>query len=210
MLAVTGRLNLRKCMAPAFIRRYRPKCWPASQTRAMDGWKIDSRGRADRAHAFTFTSKRLSLVTPLLADFDFCRDRQAVAPVRFATTQPTQVLAMLNGDVRANAQAAALADFACKQDAAAQRRSIRRPRCEAGSRSWRLVPARGRRERIDRQIELADCKIDRRAAWPKFRKHGTYGRKGVRVITAWMVLESERIRLSGLSSRNPGQFYRSN
>jgi hypothetical protein len=47
-----------------------------------------------------------SLVVPLLAEFDIC-DTDGSCAVRFSTTQPTQALAMLNGDF-ARGQAAAL------------------------------------------------------------------------------------------------------
>ena len=54
--------------------------------------------RIRRARRSVYIHVKRSLLTPILASFDL-PDPDATCPVRFATTQPTQALGMLNSDI---------------------------------------------------------------------------------------------------------------
>jgi hypothetical protein len=102
--AVTGVLN---------TKMYGPGVYPtiskevlAGQSQPGSGWGHSS--PEDQARRSIYIHVKRSLITPLLEDFDG-PDTDNTCPVRFTTTQPTQALAMLNGDF-ANAQAAVFAD----------------------------------------------------------------------------------------------------
>jgi mono/diheme cytochrome c family protein len=101
--AVTGQLNL---------KMYGPGVYPeisaevlAGQSRPGEGWGTSS--PEEQARRSVYIHVKRSLVTPLLADFDF-PDTDSSCAARFATTQPAQALGMLNGDFL-NRQAAAFA-----------------------------------------------------------------------------------------------------
>jgi hypothetical protein len=101
--AVTGVLN---------PKMYGPGIYPtiskevlAGQSQPGSGWGHSS--PEDQARRSIYIHVKRSLITPLLEDFDG-PDTDNTCPVRFTTTQPTQALAMLNGDF-ANAQAAVFA-----------------------------------------------------------------------------------------------------
>jgi len=101
--AVNGRLNL-KMYGPGFYPDLSAEVL-ASQSAPGSGWgKSTPEEQARRA---IYIHVKRSLITPLLADFDFA-DTDGSCAARFATTQPTQALAMLNGDF-SNRQAAELA-----------------------------------------------------------------------------------------------------
>jgi mono/diheme cytochrome c family protein len=115
--AVNGRLNL---------KMYGPGIYPeisaevlAGQSRPGEGWGKSS--AEEQARRSIYIHVKRSLITPLLSDFDF-PDTDGSCAARFATTQPTQALGMLNGDF-ARIQAA---EFAARlrreagDDAAAQ------------------------------------------------------------------------------------------
>ncbi len=102
--AVNGRLNL---------KMYGPGVYPeisaevlAGQSRPGEGWGKSSSEEQSRRSIYIFVKR--SLITPLLADFDFA-DTDSSCAARFATTQPTQALGMLNGAF-INEQAVAFAD----------------------------------------------------------------------------------------------------
>jgi hypothetical protein len=102
--AVTGVLN---------PKMYGPGMYPtisqevlAGQSQPGKGWGKSS--AEEQARRSIYIHVKRSLVTPLLEDFDGA-DTDNSCPVRFSTTQPTQALAMINGDF-ANAQAAVFAD----------------------------------------------------------------------------------------------------
>jgi len=67
----------------------------ASQSRPGEGW--DQSSDADRARRSIYVFTKRSLAVPLLASFD-AADTDFTCPVRFATTQPTQALGLINGD----------------------------------------------------------------------------------------------------------------
>jgi mono/diheme cytochrome c family protein len=92
MLAVAGKLNL---------ERGGPSMYPlipdevlAGQSRPGSGWEKSS--PAERAQRSIYIHIKRSLRVPLLASFD-AADTDNTCPVRFATTQPTQALGLLNG-----------------------------------------------------------------------------------------------------------------
>ncbi len=78
----------------------------AGQSNPGAGWGHSS--AEEQARRSVYIHVKRSLVTPLLENFDGA-DTDGSCPVRFSTTQPTQALAMLNGDF-ANAQATIFAD----------------------------------------------------------------------------------------------------
>ncbi|HSG72396.1 MAG TPA: DUF1553 domain-containing protein [Planctomycetaceae bacterium] len=93
LFAVTGELNL---------KMYGPGVYPtipeeilAGQSRPGDGWGNSS--PEEQARRAIYIHVKRSLITPLLSDFDFC-DTDSSCAERFSTVQPTQALAMLNGD----------------------------------------------------------------------------------------------------------------
>ncbi len=102
--AVSGRLNL---------AMYGPGVYPeisaevlAGQSHPGAGWGKSS--AEEQARRSIYIHVKRSLITPLLADFDFAETDSSCA-ARFATTQPTQALGMLNGAF-VNAQAVELAN----------------------------------------------------------------------------------------------------
>jgi hypothetical protein len=68
----------------------------ASQSVPGAGW-----GKADAAQESrrsVYIHLKRSLIPPILSSFDF-PDSDASCPIRFSTTQPTQALSMLNGEI---------------------------------------------------------------------------------------------------------------
>ena len=72
-----------------------PKEVMAGQSRPGAGW--GSSPAEEQARRSVYAHLKRSLITPILADFDLA-DTDASCPVRFATTQPTQALGMMNGE----------------------------------------------------------------------------------------------------------------
>lgn len=101
--AVNGRLNL-KMFGPGFYPEISAEVL-ASQSAPGSGWGKSS--PEEQARRSIYIHVKRSLITPLLADFDFA-DTDGSCAARFATTQPTQALGMLNGEFL-NSQAAELA-----------------------------------------------------------------------------------------------------
>ncbi|QEG42029.1 PSD1 and planctomycete cytochrome C domain-containing protein [Roseimaritima ulvae] len=92
MLAASGQLDFRK---------HGPSIYPvieaevlAGQSRPGHGWGNSS--EADRSRRSIYIHIKRSLAVPLLAAFD-AADADFTCPVRFATTQPTQALGLMNG-----------------------------------------------------------------------------------------------------------------
>ena len=105
VLAINGSINL---------KMYGPGVFPpiskevmAGQSRPGEGWDKNSR-KEDHVRRSVYVHVKRSLVTPLLAEFDF-PDTDSTCAGRFSTTQPTQSLAMINGAFF-HEQAAALAE----------------------------------------------------------------------------------------------------
>src|SRR5205814_5645397 len=69
------------------------RCWPASRCRAAAGKSTPQ----EQVRRSIYVHVKRSLMYPILESFDVAETDRSV-PVRFATTQPTQALAMLNGE----------------------------------------------------------------------------------------------------------------
>jgi hypothetical protein len=126
--ATSGQLNLR--MHGPSIYAEIDKAVLHGQSQPGAGW-----GKSppdERARRSLYIHVKRSLITPLLAGFDFA-DTDMSCPVRFTSIQPTQALTMLNGRFAREAAAA----FAS------------RLRTEAGS---------DRREQVTRALWLALCR----------------------------------------------------
>ena len=102
-LAVSGRFNP-KMYGPGFYSSVSPDAM-ATQSKPGEGWGKSSED--ERARRSVYIHVKRSLVTPMLAAFDF-PDTDTSCEARFITTQPSQPLSMLNGRF-ANEQAGHLA-----------------------------------------------------------------------------------------------------
>jgi len=92
ILAVNGTLN-RTLYGPSVYPRI-PKEVLAGQSVPGSGWDVNS-GPEQQTRRSIYTHIKRSLALPILASFD-AADTDFTCPVRFATTQPTQALSMLN------------------------------------------------------------------------------------------------------------------
>ena len=104
ILAVTGSLNL---------AMYGPGVYPEIPKEVLAGQSVPGQGWGksspeEQARRSIYVHVKRSLIMPLLEGFDVAETDRS-SPVRFSTTQPTQALAMLNGDFL-NTQAQAFAD----------------------------------------------------------------------------------------------------
>jgi Protein of unknown function (DUF1553) len=91
ILAVSGNLNLKmggRSIYPAIVKEVL-----AGQSRPGQGWGNST--AEEQAGRSIYTHVKRSLIVPELAVFD-APDTDSSCPVRFATTQPTQSLTMLN------------------------------------------------------------------------------------------------------------------
>jgi mono/diheme cytochrome c family protein len=109
VLAVCGNLNL-KMGGPSVYPKI-PAVVFAGQSRPGDGWHESPPEEANRRSVYVHVKRSLAL--PMLAVFDSA-DTDASCPARFATTQPTQALAMLNSEFL-NEQAKIFANDVRKQ-----------------------------------------------------------------------------------------------
>jgi mono/diheme cytochrome c family protein len=103
ILAVSGNLNLKmfgQSIYPTIAREVL-----AGQSRPGQGWEYSP--PEEQARRSVYIHIKRSLTVPLLAVFD-ANDVDSSCPVRYATTQPTQSLTMLNSEFLAS-QAAILA-----------------------------------------------------------------------------------------------------
>jgi hypothetical protein len=103
LLAITQTLNL-KMFGPGIYPEI-PKEVLAGQSRPGDGWGKSP--PVEQARRSVYIHVKRSLLTPILERFDVAETDRSSA-VRFATTQPTQALTMLNSEFL-NQQAEALA-----------------------------------------------------------------------------------------------------
>ncbi len=110
MLWASGAINLEKRGGPS-IYPIIPQEVLAGQSRPGAGWGNSS--PEDRARRSIYIFIKRSLTVPILASFDV-PETDFSCPSRFATTQPTQALGLLNGDF-VNRQAAAFAADLQKQ-----------------------------------------------------------------------------------------------
>ncbi len=89
---VSGRLNA-KMYGPGIYPDISPEVL-AGQSRPGEGWGKSS--LEEQARRSVYIHVKRSLITPILANFDF-PETDASCEARFATTQPSQALGMLNG-----------------------------------------------------------------------------------------------------------------
>ncbi len=103
ILAVTGTLSL---------KMYGPGVYPEIPAEVMAGQSVPGAGwgkssNEDQARRSVYVHVKRSLILPILESFDLAETDRSL-PVRFATTQPTQALGLLNGSFM-NKQARAFA-----------------------------------------------------------------------------------------------------
>jgi hypothetical protein len=107
MLAVTGSLNTAAMYGPSVYVPIEDEVL-AGQSRPGYGWGKSS--AEDQKRRAIYIHVKRSLAVPILAAFD-AADTDFTCPVRFASTQPTQALGLINGAF-ANEQAGKLAALA--------------------------------------------------------------------------------------------------
>jgi mono/diheme cytochrome c family protein len=103
ILAITGSLSL---------KMYGPGVYPEIPAEVMAGQSVPGAGWGkssveDQSRRSVYVHVKRSLILPILETFDLAETDRS-SPVRFATTQPTQALGMLNGSFM-NRQARAFA-----------------------------------------------------------------------------------------------------
>lgn len=106
ILAVNGSLNLESMFGPSIYPVIPPEVL-AGQSRPGAGWGQSS--PEDRRRRSIYIHIKRSLQVPLLAAFD-AADTDTTCPMRYATTQPTQALSLLNSGFL-NQQAGVFADY---------------------------------------------------------------------------------------------------
>jgi hypothetical protein len=143
ILAVSGNLNLK--MGGPSVYPTIAKEVLAGQSRPGQGWGRSTPAEAARRSIYIHVKR--SLAVPLLAVFD-ASDTDSSCPVRFATTQPTQSLTMLNSEFL-NDQAAVFAANIREAAGEATEEQIR----TALSRVTQRMPTK---EEIDRGIGFVD------------------------------------------------------
>jgi hypothetical protein len=94
ILAVNGTLNLERMYGPS-IYPVIPKEVLAGQSVPGQNWGNSPQEERNRRSVYIHIKR--SLQVPILAAFD-AADTDFTCPVRFATTQPTQALSLLNSD----------------------------------------------------------------------------------------------------------------
>jgi hypothetical protein len=118
ILAVNGTLNLERMYGPSMYPVI-PKEVLAGQSVPGQNWGNSPPEERNRRSIYIHIKR--SLQVPILAAFD-AADTDFTCPVRFATTQPTQALSLLNSDFL-NDEAETFANFVRRQagnDPAAQ------------------------------------------------------------------------------------------
>jgi hypothetical protein len=109
LLAVTGELNL-KMYGPGVYPEI-PREVMLGQSKPGYGWEKSPPEEQNRRSVYVHMKR--SLLLPILESFD-AAEMDRTSPVRFATTQPTQALGMLNGAFL-NSQAETLAKRLCRE-----------------------------------------------------------------------------------------------
>lgn len=94
ILWANGTLNQDRMFGPSIYTDI-PQEVKAGQSQPGSGWGESS--AEDRARRSIYIHVKRSLLDPVLESFDFA-DTDQTCPVRFATTQPTQALSLLNSD----------------------------------------------------------------------------------------------------------------
>jgi hypothetical protein len=120
MLAVTGSLDVSKMYGPSVYVPIEDEVL-AGQSRPGYGWGKSS--EEDQRRRAVYIHIKRSLPVPILASFD-AADTDFTCPVRFASTQPTQALGLINGAF-ANEQARRFAARARSEGGSSQEERVR-------------------------------------------------------------------------------------
>ena len=144
ILAVNGTLNLDKLYGPSVYEVIPPEVL-AGQSMPGHNWGRSSED--DNRRRSLYIHVKRSLQVPLLAAFD-AADTDFTCPVRFATTQPTQALTLLNSDFLQQ-QAAAFAEYVRDQ-------AGREPRDQIAFALRQVTQRPPTDAEIDRGIELTE------------------------------------------------------
>jgi hypothetical protein len=160
MLAVNGTLN-RQMGGPSVFVTIPPEVL-AGQSRPGSGWGNSPPDQQARRSIYIHVKR--SLRPPILETFD-AADTDNTCPVRFASTQPTQALTMLNSQFTGQ-QAAALADFIRTHAGAALPQQVEM----ALARTWQRQPSAAEVERGVKLIESmqTDHQLSRDEALDRF------------------------------------------
>jgi hypothetical protein len=141
ILAVNGSLNLR--MGGPSIYPTMPKEVLAGQSMPGSGWGKSTPGEQCRRSVYIHVKR--SLIYPTIASFDGA-DTDFSCPVRFATTQPTQALGMMNSAF-VNDQARVFAAYLRKHAGPA-------PAAQVRLALWRVTQREPAQKEIDRGVRL--------------------------------------------------------
>jgi len=141
ILAVNGSLNPQ--MGGPGIYTEIPAVVLAGQSRPGDGWGKSPEDQENRRSVYIFVKR--SLITPIIAGFDG-PETDFTCPVRFATTQPTQALSLLNSEF-VNKEARKLAAYLRKN-------AGDDPKAQATLALWRVLQREPTAKEITRGVTL--------------------------------------------------------
>jgi hypothetical protein len=141
ILAVNGSLNLR--MGGPGIYPAMPKEVLAGQSMPGSGWGKST--EAEQCRRSVYIHVKRSLIYPIIASFDGA-DTDSTCPVRFATTQPTQALGMMNSAF-VNEQARVFAAYLWKRAGSA-------PTAQVRLALWRVLQREPTPKEVDRGVRL--------------------------------------------------------
>jgi hypothetical protein len=142
ILAVNGTLNLDRMYGPSMYPVI-PKEVLAGQSVPGQNWGSSPREERNRRSIYIHIKR--SLQVPILAAFD-AADTDFTCPVRFATTQPTQALSLLNSDFL-NEEAKVFAEFV-------RRRAGDDPAAQAALALQRAIQREPTDAEVDRGLQL--------------------------------------------------------
>jgi hypothetical protein len=140
ILAVNGRLNP-KMGGPGVYPTIPPEVL-AGQSVPGAGWGRSTPEEQARRSIYIFVKR--SLMTPILASFDGA-ETDFSCPVRFATTQPTQALGMLNS---------AFTNDEAKAFAADLRRVSSDPKAQVTEALWRVLQRQPSAAEVERGVQF--------------------------------------------------------
>jgi mono/diheme cytochrome c family protein len=155
ILAVCGNLERARMSGPSIYPTIQREVL-AGQSRPGIGWRPSP--PAEQARRSIYIHRKRSLTVPLLAAFDTA-DADSSCPVRFSTTQPTQALAMLNGDF-VNDQAAIFA-------ADLRARAGDRPAAQVRLALWRVTQREPSASEVQRGVDLMTRLRNKHAVGPE-------------------------------------------
>jgi hypothetical protein len=141
ILTVNGTLN---------NEMFGPSVFPVIPKEVLAGQSLPGRGwdvsiPAERTRRSIYVHVKRSLPLPMIASFD-AADTDFTCPVRFATTQPTQALGLLNSDF-INTQAKLYAEYLTAQAGPDERAQVRLG-------LWRVLQREPSQSEIDRGLQL--------------------------------------------------------